>query len=212
MITAAWYGGFFFGTLVALMLALAVFEWATLCRRQSAIAAGLRRSTLLVAGVVYIVFACLSLAWLRANHTDGAMLVLMILLAVWASDTGAYLAGSLIGGPKLAPRISPKKTWAGVAGGLACATLVGAAMARYGGASDSRAMAVVMALAIFIGLMAVFGDLLESFVKRAFVVKDSGSMIPGHGGVLDRIDGLLAAACGAAILSAVLPENVEFWP
>lgn len=210
VVIAEWLGGLYFDLLMALVMILGIHEWFTLCKTQTVIRPGMLRSLILVLGTMYIAFACLSLTWLRATHPDGAMFVLTVLLAVWASDTAAYFVGSTVGGPKLMPAISPKKTWSGLIGGMIGAALVGVGMAYFGDAADN-VMPIVL-FAIMIGVLAVVGDLIESFVKRRFGVKDSGSLIPGHGGILDRIDGLLAAAIGAAVLSALMPEQVELWP
>lgn len=210
VIIAEWQGGVYFDGLMLLLLGLAFHEWFSICRNQDVVTKPFARFAMLITGGVYIGAACMALAWMRAIHPDGAMLVLMVLLAVWASDTGAYFAGTLIGGPKLAPRISPKKTWAGVIGGLVAAALVGATMAHFGEAHDN-ALAIA-SLAGVIGLLTVVGDLLESWVKRRVDIKDSGSLIPGHGGVLDRVDGLLAAAIGVFVIVQTMPFAWDLWP
>ena len=145
-------------------------------------------------GLAYIGVACWGLIYLRQS-IDGRGLVLWLFIVVWAADTGAYAFGRLIGGPKLAPVISPKKTWAGLIGGIACAALAGAA------ASVQFSLDVweVSAFGAFLGAVAQGGDLLESWAKRCFGVKDSGSIIPGHGGLFDRVDGLMAAAIGFVV-------------
>ncbi len=142
-------------------------------------------------GAAYLGAACLAFLWLRADPLFGRATVLWLIAVVWATDIGAYLMGQAMGGPKLSPRISPKKTWAGLLGGMAAAGLVGASAAVLRGQENYAAFLVAsMALA----LVAQVGDLFESSLKRRFGAKDSGRLIPGHGGVLDRIDGLLAAA------------------
>lgn len=153
-------------------------------------------------GFVYISLCCLALLWLRQSGPEGLGLFLFLLLSVWATDIGAYAAGRTFGGPKLAPRISPNKTWAGLLGGMAAAAVVGAAVlevagwwgmtipADLTGSGPGRGMAAAAILAA----VSQGGDLLESGFKRHYGVKDSGRIIPGHGGLLDRIDGLLAAA------------------
>jgi phosphatidate cytidylyltransferase len=126
--------------------------------------------------------------------------VLWLLATVWANDIAAYGVGRAIGGPKLAPRLSPNKTWAGFAGGVAAAGLVGALCALASGGS----LAILTGFSLLVGVAGQLGDLAESWAKRHFGVKDSGRLIPGHGGVLDRVDGLLAASvlAGAATLAA----------
>ncbi len=135
-----------------------------------------------------------ALLWLRADGATGRWNVLFVVFVVWASDIGAYAAGRLIGGTKLAPSISPGKTWSGAAGGLLAAVLVALAVAAVSGPVSARVVAVAAGLSVISQL----GDLFESWMKRHLGVKDSGRLIPGHGGLLDRLDGLLAAAPVAA--------------
>ena len=155
-------------------------------------------------GAAYIALPSLALVWLRAQPA-GLAIVLMVMLTVWASDTGAYVAGRAIGGPKLAPRISPSKTWSGAAGGLLAACLVGALFGLAGAVLRPlpSTPAGAALIACLLGLAAQAGDLAESAAKRRFGVKDSGRLIPGHGGLLDRVDGLMAAAPAAAVFLLV---------
>ena len=143
------------------------------------------RNRQLAWGVPYVVLPITALLALRMLP-NGELLTLWALASVWATDIGAYFAGRLIGGPKLMPRLSPNKTWAGLGGGMVAALLVGLAFARWGG--------VPMLLALGGPLWAVVaqaGDLFESGLKRQAGVKDSGDLLPGHGGVLDRLDGVV---------------------
>ena len=143
-------------------------------------------------GVLYIAlpsFALLSLSWVWE------MLVFWVFAITWATDIFAYFAGRSIGGPKLAPRVSPNKTWAGLIGGMAGAGLCGWALAY---AFQMEWFFLWMGAPL--GLVAQIGDLYESWEKRRAGVKDSGSLLPGHGGVLDRLDGLLAVALATALL------------
>jgi phosphatidate cytidylyltransferase len=162
----------------------------------------------LAAGVPYLGVAMVALAWLRGDGDAGRDNVLFLLLVVWASDIGAYTAGRLVGGAKLAPRISPSKTWSGAIGGLLAAMAVGAAAAL---ALHGAGLAHVLAVAAGIGVAAQLGDLLESALKRHYGVKDSGRLIPGHGGLLDRLDGVLTAAPIAALLAVVAGQGVVLW-
>lgn len=147
------------------------------------------------AGVCYVSFAVVSMAWLREQDTHG-LLVIWLFFAVWAMDVGGYFAGKGIGGPKLAPKISPKKTWAGLIGGMVLAALVSLAISLIFEFGDPAIMPILGAVVAFI---AQVGDLYESAVKRALDKKDSGALIPGHGGILDRVDGLVFAAPFVAI-------------
>jgi len=147
-----------------------------------------------VAGAPYIGLPVLALVWLRADI--GYQGTFWLLLVVWATDIGAYAAGRSFGGPLLAPRISPKKTWAGLAGGMVSAAMVGAATALVLGGAWLPLAAISGALAV----VAQAGDLAESHAKRHFGVKDASALIPGHGGLLDRVDGVLAVAPVVALL------------
>ncbi|PYD48843.1 phosphatidate cytidylyltransferase [Novacetimonas pomaceti] len=163
------------------------------------------------AGQVAVGCAGVSLLWLRFMTHPGAGVVLFVVACVALSDTGAYLTGRAVGGPKLAPRISPAKTWSGSCGGLLCAVAGGAVIAALlpdalpGCAWRGAMMGGVMAIA------AQAGDLAESALKRARGVKDSGALIPGHGGLLDRFDGLLVAAPLAALISLGAAAGAAFW-
>ncbi len=154
------------------------------------------RQRVLAAGFLYVVVPGVALLWLRHHH-GGLVHVLLVFLATWASDTGAYLAGRRFGGPKLAPLLSPRKTWSGAAGGLASAIVVGAVI---GLAAPHRHLFGTAFEAALLAIAAQVGDLAESAAKRRAGVKDSGVMIPGHGGLLDRVDGLMFAAPLAALL------------
>lgn len=159
-------------------------------------------------GVVYVAAGIAGLMWLRDLPGDGLALFLFAMLAVWATDIGAYAAGRTIGGPKLAPRVSPKKTWAGLIGGMVSAALVGWLVALVAGAAMPGLALLVGALSAVVGQI---GDLFESAVKRRYNVKDSGQLIPGHGGILDRIDGLLVAAPVLAVFHATLGTALSWW-
>ena len=151
-------------------------------------------------GAIYIGLPTLSLLILRQAPDHAVWLVVLTFLAVWATDTGAMLSGNLIGGPKLAPVLSPNKTWAGALGGAACSVLIASALALILHTS-------VIAAAMFgfvLSIAGQFGDLFESFIKRRVGKKDTGGLIPGHGGVLDRIDSVLFTAPVATFIVLVL--------
>lgn len=185
------------GAGVALVLAAAV-GWS---------AAGCDRGWM-AAGLPYVAFGAVGLDWLRESPQGGLGLLLFVMLAVWATDIGAYAAGRTIGGPKLAPRLSPKKTWAGLLGGVAASALTGALVALAVGAARPGVAALIGAV---LAVVAQAGDLFESAVKRRYGVKDSGTLIPGHGGLLDRIDGLLTAAAALALFHAAAGERIAWW-
>jgi phosphatidate cytidylyltransferase len=163
----------------------------------------------LALGVLYIGLAGIALIELRHDTEAGRANVLFLFLIVWASDIGAYLAGRTLGGPKLWPAVSPNKTWSGAMGGLVGAILAGLGVAFW--FSAAPVVLAVVAAAVMLGVASQAGDLLESAIKRHFHVKDSSHLIPGHGGLLDRMDGVLAAAPVAALLSFALGYGRVVW-
>lgn len=150
-------------------------------------------------GVAYAGAALIASVWLRYDAQHGFAAVLFVLLIVWATDSGGYFAGRGIGGPKLWPSVSPNKTWAGAAGSLIAALVVAGGFI---GAGYGRALPL-LAVALLLCVASQLGDLFESAVKRRFGVKDSGTLIPGHGGLLDRLDGFVAAVIIAAAIGAL---------
>jgi phosphatidate cytidylyltransferase len=158
-----------------------------------------------VVGLPYTLLPCLSLLWLRETALMPLATLIWLLALVWASDIGAYLVGTAVGGPRLAPHISPRKTWAGLLGAIIGAGLVGQATALL------LPQAHPLTLTALSGLLAVIsqvGDLTESAFKRRFGVKDSSQLIPGQGGVLDRVDGLIFATLAVAALALVRGGDV----
>lgn len=155
-----------------------------------------RRGRAHALGVVYAGLPCIAIIWVRAQHDEGLATLLWLLALVMAVDTGAFAAGRLIGGPKLAPHISPKKTWAGLGGGIAAAMLIGWIAAVWLGLPRGLPLILVSGA---LALVEQAGDLAESAFKRRFGVKDSSQLIPGHGGVLDRVDGLLAVSLAVGL-------------
>lgn len=152
-----------------------------------------------ILGIPYLALGCGAFVWLRVQQDIGPSLVIWLLAVIWAMDSGAYFAGRGIGGPKLAPRASPNKTWSGLIGGMLAAAAAGAVVAWFSSLGPAPALAATSAL---IGGWSQAGDIAESAVKRHFGVKDMSALIPGHGGILDRVDGLLFAA--PAMVLAVL--------
>jgi len=151
----------------------------------------------LAIGFAYIYLACISLVWLRGLDQAGMETMIWLGIVVVMTDTCAYFTGRSLGGPKLAPAISPKKTWSGLIGGIVGAAVAGAILAGYIGAN-------IVGVAVVSGVFAIIaqiGDLAISKAKRMYDVKDSSNIIPGHGGVLDRFDGILAAALAMALLT-----------
>ncbi|HWA00845.1 MAG TPA: phosphatidate cytidylyltransferase [Caulobacterales bacterium] len=182
--------------------------WLCLCAAASATrrrsASGIVETA---GGLLYIGSPAAVFLWLRARAPEGWETVLTLFLVIWAADVAAYFGGKLIGGPKVAEGLSPNKTWSGIIAGAfsGCAAGLGCA-ALFGSHSYGAWAGVGLALA-FTGLM---GDLFESFLKRRFGVKDASRLIPGHGGVLDRIDGLMAATLLTGAVLALWPPLSAF--
>ena len=147
------------------------------------------------AGFVYAAAAEIASVLVRLDPVKGFAALMFVLLIVWVTDSGGYFAGRGIGGPKLWPRVSPKKTWAGAAGGLVASLAVAAGFA----ALDLGKTLPLLVLSAVLSTVSQLGDLFESAVKRRFGVKDSGQIIPGHGGLMDRLDGFVAAVVVAAL-------------
>lgn len=231
-LAAVWVGGLAFGLLVAVAAAAMVWEWQSMVRPAltpidwgMVVGAGLACLVALwsplvavtliavlmgmgfgaggrwsAAGLLYAGLPAVALVWLRGESDLGRSVLIWLLLVVWATDTAAYAAGRSIGGALLAPRISPKKTWAGLAGGMIGAAAVAIVLARW---SHFRPIWMLGAMGAAMAVVGQGGDLLESWVKRRWGVKDSSKLIPGHGGVLDRVDGLLAVGLMAAVMRLV---------
>lgn len=188
-------GGWPFGVFVALAFGLSCGEWQGMSSKLP------HRTLALLVGILYFIASFTLFVKLRIEHDSGLYLLLVLMLCVWASDTGAYILGRLVGGPKMAPNISPNKTWSGMAGSIIAAALTLTALIWYAPTLSGIVVNDVSARADQIPLLLLYGgvlgyvgqagDLLESFMKRKAGMKDSGTLIPGHGGILDRIDALL---------------------
>lgn len=163
----------------------------------AALSAGSGSAQLSGAGVLYTALPLVALGWLRSDEPLGFLATLYVVLAVAVTDIAAYVSGRTIGGPKLWPAISPNKTWSGLLGGITAAALTGLLFAFFTGTGSPGWLA---GLGLAIGLVAQCGDLGESALKRHFGVKDSGGLIPGHGGFMDRMDGLVTASILAALI------------
>jgi len=170
-----------------------------------------RRGGLLWAGLgyLYIIIPCLAIVYLRGREagfaTAGFSRLIYIILIVIAADVGAYFGGSFFKGPKLAPKLSPNKTWSGSFSGLIFGALIGGIVGKIIGVG----FALGVGLAVPIVILSALGDLLESGLKRILNVKDSGNLLPGHGGLLDRLDSLMLAVVGATSILFLIPN---IWP
>jgi phosphatidate cytidylyltransferase len=197
LLAAVWYGFPWIDLVAALCAPIMIGEWFRLTRD---------RPIALALAVVYSIAALLALLWLRHQPAYGRETIIWILACVWATDVGAYFIGSFAGGAKLAPSISPSKTWSGLVGGMCFSAVASAACGLVFDAGETLMLAVT---GIAIAVVAQGGDLLESAAKRRAGVKDSGSLIPGHGGVLDRIDGLIAVL---VFVAAIRLATAGDWP
>jgi phosphatidate cytidylyltransferase len=153
------------------------------------------RRSWIATGFFYAAAAQIASVLVRLDQTNGFVALILILLVVWVTDIGGYFAGRGIGGPKLWPRVSPKKTWAGAVGGFVASLVIAAGFAAFGLGKTGP----LLLLGAVLSIASQLGDLFESAVKRRFGVKDSSHIIPGHGGLMDRLDGFVAAVVLAAI-------------
>lgn len=193
-VAACWitaFGHVYYAILAVVAGAAAVFLYRVVLHVQS-------KARWSATGVLYSGLPVIALIWLRTDADYGWLAILYLFAVVWTTDSAAYMFGRWIGGVKLAPRISPGKTWAGLIGGALSA---GAISAIFGVSLHGASIARLVLLGITFAVVAQVGDLAESALKRAFKMKDSSSLIPGHGGVLDRIDGLVIAAIAAGIIA-----------
>ena len=183
--TALWFGGVAFWLLLLFGGAIVISEWFALVR---AMELGSRtKSALMILGPVLVLGALGGLLFIRDYL--GVTAALWVFGMVWATDIGAYFAGRAFGGARLAPTISPSKTWSGLIGGMVAALIASATIGDRAGITG-----VPLWIGLFMGLLAQFGDLAQSWMKRRAGVKDSGKLIPGHGGLFDRVDGVLPVA------------------
>lgn len=183
--TALWFGGLAFGLLLLVGGALMLVEWFALVRAMT-LSSG-AKAMLNILGPVLTLGAMAGLWFIRDQL--GMTAALWVFGMVWATDIGAYFAGRAFGGARLAPKISPSKTWSGLIGGMIAALIASATIGDRAGI-----IGVPLWIGLFMGLLAQMGDLSQSWMKRRAGVKDSGKLIPGHGGLFDRVDGILPVA------------------
>ncbi len=197
-LACVWIGGVVWYGLMTVAFCGVAWEWRQMTAGRS--------NRVVLAGFLYAALATAALAWLRNGRAGGSGVIFFLLGVVWCSDIGAYLAGRLIGGKRLAPAISPGKTWSGAAGGLLAAVVGGLVMVPIGNEGVRAGFAAAL-----LGVASQCGDLAESALKRRFGVKDSGRLIPGHGGLLDRLDGLMAAALLAGAWLSLAGRGDAMW-
>ncbi len=175
-------GGILFYIFLMIGMALSFYEWFSMAKKA-------RKPILLVACGTFYIFAGFASIWALREMSAGFSLVLLLFLAVWASDILAYILGKTFKGPKMSPTISPNKTWAGYIGAL-----LGAFIPFVSAYPELELIPVLLVFSIIVGVVGQSGDLMVSALKRHVGVKDTGSLFPGHGGILDRIDALLLVA------------------
>lgn len=197
LLAAVWYGFPWIDLVAALAAPVMIFEWARLTRGAPVVR---------VLAWTYGLAAIVALLWLRHQPAFGRETIIWLLVCIFATDIGAYFVGRTAGGAKLAPRISPGKTWSGLIGGMAWAAVASAATGYAFGLGETVHLAIAGAALAVVGQA---GDLLESAAKRRAGVKDSGRLIPGHGGLLDRIDGLMAVLVAVGIARLIAGDS---WP
>ena len=178
---AAYLGGWPFTIFWAFAAIAVLWEWMMLVRGPFWIVAGIGYAAVLLAAPVI----------LRADIELGLFAIILLFAVVWTTDVLGYFAGRALGGPKLLPAVSPKKTWSGAVAGTLGAVVAAIIAAAFIGSTNRTAIALI---ALMLSVAAQLGDLMESWIKRQFGAKDAGSLIPGHGGVMDRLDGFWAAA------------------
>jgi phosphatidate cytidylyltransferase len=193
-IGAAYFGGAAFAVFWAAAALAVAWEWTRLVK------GAVWGAVWLVSGVVYAGAMFAAPVILRGDAAFGLLAIVLLFAIVWSTDIFGYFGGRAMGGPKLMPAVSPKKTWSGAIAGTLGAMIVAVLVARLFGSFSTVAMAAV---ALLLSVCAQAGDLFESWVKRKFGVKDSSHLIPGHGGVMDRLDGFWAAAVVGCLIGLV---------
>lgn len=187
-------GSFFFKAMILILAILMAFEWNQITKNPDAT---LKQNMMWkLIGVFYILLPCLSLIWMREQE-KGNIVIFWLLANVWVTDIAAYVVGKVVGGWKIWPNISPNKTWSGFIAGVLAAALVGYVTARL---NNSEKSWLLILISIVLSIYGQIGDMIESWIKRHFNVKDSGKMIPGHGGILDRVDSLVPVAPKVVVL------------
>jgi len=197
-ILVAWVGGVPFVVFWTVAASIVLWEWSGLVKNSSQVDKSLGWfAGWMVAGLVYAGVLLLAPILLRRDPALGLVAILFLFAIVWVTDIAAYFVGRAVGGPKLWPAVSPKKTWSGAVGGTLCGVAAGLLVVKLAGLVVAP-MLVIVALALSVA--AQLGDLLESAIKRHFGAKDAGQLIPGHGGLMDRLDGFLTAAAAAVMV------------
>jgi phosphatidate cytidylyltransferase len=202
VLSAIWIGSPYFEALIGLIGCLAIMEWyrLILVNRPK-----FPNIIFMCFGVLYVLVPCLILVWLRNNGPHGLYFIVWFFVVIWSTDIGAYLFGKSIGGAKLAPKISPNKTWAGFFGGISSAVIV--SFLLYYFLYPMAGLFLFFLGCVIISIVGQIGDLFESWCKRRLGVKDSGKLIPGHGGILDRVDSLLLSTPIAGVVAIIFQTH-----
>ena len=213
--TARFFGGAFFLLLAVLLLRSGSLDWAFVAVGIGASAmawlGGPGKRVWAGAGLVYAASVVISVTLLRVlSRIDGVEAILWLFAVVWGTDIMAYFGGRLIGGPKLWPRLSPSKTWAGFLVGVSSGGLLGLLCLSLWPGAEPASLGALFVLGVLAGVIAQAGDFFESWIKRRFGVKDSSRLIPGHGGFMDRLDGFIAAAAFAALVGWIKSAGPGF--
>ncbi len=186
VVGAVFMGGMPFMVFTGVIFVLAVYEWVRLSLKTQS------KVGFLLFGLIYLPLCFYEFYYLRTGFSDGLYLVISMLLVIWSADIGAYFVGRKFGSHKMAPTMSPNKSWEGLAGAMFFSALMMIVLMKYVFTSDSSPSLLILALTgAVLGYVGQAGDLLESFLKRKAGEKDSSKLIPGHGGVLDRVDSIL---------------------
>ena len=196
----AYFGGWPFAAFWVIASAIVLAEWLMLVIGRNPFAAFPWNGSQWLWAVLGVVYAGAMLAatlLLRSDVNFGFVAIVFVFAVVWGSDILAYFVGRAVGGPKLMPRVSPSKTWSGAAGGTLASIIFGILVAKLGGIGHLGAVALI---ALLLSVISQAGDLIESALKRHFHVKDSSGLLPGHGGLMDRLDGYLTAVVAAALI------------
>jgi phosphatidate cytidylyltransferase len=191
----AWFGGWPFVLFWTACACLVLWEWSVLVRHGTRTVPAF--AAWMLAGLVYAGVLLLGPVLLRNDASLGFVAILFLFAVVWLTDTAAYFAGRAFGGPKLWPAVSPKKTWSGAIGGTLGGVAAGLLVVKGAGLAIAPMLVLV---AVGLSIVSQAGDLLESAVKRHFGAKDASQLIPGHGGLMDRLDGFLTAVAAAAMV------------
>ena len=188
-------GGFVYYMTVIIMAILMGFEWNDMLNSAKDIKYKLAWK---ITAILYTATPCASLIFI-INRYQGHKIVTWLIITIWITDIFAYICGRSIGGPKLLSRVSPNKTWSGLLGGVLAAAIFGYFAGNYLASEHPR---MLIGLTTLLAIYAQIGDMIESWIKRIFDIKDSGNMIPGHGGILDRVDGIILTAPKVALILA----------